>query len=306
MKKVISLTLIFLCFAAISYAQTEKEFFDEGVRFFKQGQYQQAIDSFSELIKLDPDNADAYKNRGVSYMKQEKFDLAISDFQKAKKLFPELKGLYSNLGVAWYYKKEYEKAIENYDLEIQMASENPVAYFNRALCLAELGRNDEALDDLSKTLELKPDFYWAICYKADLLAEDGQTGKAVETYEKAIQTTPKNTYATQKLAQLRKKLNKQENMGQATPEPKSVKHQDLMYTLQTGAFRNKANAGKMKNKLIKKGFDSRVLILADSQNRTWYLVRSGSYPNKDAAKKASLSLKESIGVKPMVRPLGVW
>lgn len=306
MKKIIVLIIISLCSYANIYAQTEKEIFESGVLLFKQGHYQQAIDSFSKLIELAPDNADAYKNRGVSYMKLEKFDLAIIDFEKAKQLFPELKGLYSNLGVAWYYKKEYEKAIENYDLEIQMASDHPVTYFNRALCLAELGRNKEALEDLSKTLKLKPDFYWAICYKADLLAEEGEDAKAIETYKEAIKQNPKSTYATEKLVLLKQKLNGKEDSKTTKNNRKKTKNASSMVALQAGAFLNQANANKMNAKLLSKGFDSRVLILEDSKDRTWYLVRSGSYANREDAQKAVLPLKESFGVKPIIRPVGAW
>jgi len=58
--------------------------------------------------------------------------------------------------------------------------------------------------------------------------------------------------------------------------------------------------------LPSKGFDSRVLILEDSKERTWYLVRSGSYANREDAQKAFLPLKENLGVKPMIRPVGAW
>ena len=295
MKKILILILLAFSFYTTIFAETKKNIFDNGVLLFKQGQYQKAINAFSKLIKIDPDNADAYKNRGVSYMKQEKFDSAIKDFEKAKELFPELKGLYSNLGVAWYYKKNYKKAIENYDTEIEMAPENHVAYFNRALCLAELGKNKEALDDLSKTLTLKPNFYWAICYKADLLAQQQEDIRAIETYEEAIKQDPENTYATQKLAQLKqkKKLEKKQN-------PSS------MFTLQTGAFLNQANADKMKIRLLNNGFDSRIIILKDSRDRTWNLVRSGNYANQDEARKASLLLKKNLGINPIIRPVGTW
>lgn len=306
LKKIIFLIFISSCLCTFSHAETEKELFDSGVSFFKQNQYQQAIDKFSKLIELAPNNADAYKNRGVSYMKLNKFDLAIKDFETAKKLFPELKGLYSNLGVAWYYKKEYEKAIENYDIEIEMAPDNYVAFFNRALCLAELDRNEEALDNLIHTLELKPDFYWAICYKADLLAQTGEKIKAIEAYEDAIKVDPENTYAPTKLAKLRQKTEGDEPLAAAKKTPEIKKGTGSEYAVQAGAFLNQANADKLKTKLINNGFDSRVLTLEDSKKRTWYLVRSGNYENQESAQKALLALEKKLGIKPVVRPSGTW
>ncbi len=333
MKKLLILNLMPLIFCTVLFAQTQKEIFDNGVTFFKQGQYQNAIDAFSKLIKIAPDHADAYKNRGVSYMKQKKYDPAIEDFLKAKELFPELKGLYSNLGVAYYYKKDYEQAIKSYDIELEMAPENYVAYFNRALCLAELGKNHNALDDLEKTLNLKPDFYWAICYKADLLAENGDDINAIKAYKLAIQQDSKNTYAKDKLAELNKKVKQRKNIEEQNenPEPQkeSVKQikkankssedtnsQNLVlqnsgsqkpgYAIQTGAFLNHDNAVSLKTKLINLGFNSRVLILKDSQDKTWYIVRTGHYTDKNGAKKDFALLIEELGSKPVIRPIGAW
>lgn len=305
MKKIIVFILLSVFCHTLCFAETEKELFDSGVLFFKQGRYQDAVDKFSHLIEIAPENADAFKNRGVSYMKQEKFDLAIADFEKAKELFPELKGLYSNLGVAWYYKKEYEKAIQNYDMEIEMAPENYIAHFNRALCLAELHRDPDALDALSKALDLKPDFYWALCYKGDLLARSGDVAKAVESYETAIRKDPETTYAKEKLTLLKEK-----NKGTAPEQKTSLSvvqnHVSATLSLQTGAFLNRPNADKIKAKLIEKGFDADILILKDSKGREWYLVRSGSYPSSNEAKKAAAVLKETIGIESAIRPSGDW
>ena len=306
MKKKLFLILLIVSFNTISFAQTDKELFDTGVLLFKQDQYQKAIDQFSELIKRSPGNADAYKNRGVSYMKQEKFDLAIQDFEKAKSIFPELAGLYSNLGVAWYYKKEYTKAIESYDVEIQMAPENAIVYFNRALCLAEINQNKKALDDLSKTLELNPTFYWAICYKADLLALEGNDLAAMEFYEKGIQQDPNNSYAIEKLAELKKRAKEKQPLKQPPMAPEKQNKTTMAYTLQVGAFQNQANAEKLKDQILKKGFDSRILVLTDKKDRTWYIVRSGSYIKQEDARQAMAPLKQKMGLDSMVRPKGDW
>lgn len=315
MKKNLCLIVLVLFFHTISHAQTNKEIFESGVRLFKQGEYQSAIDTFTKLIELAPENADAYKNRGVSYMKLDQFDLAIQDFETAKAIFPELNGLYSNLGVAWYYKKEYEKAIDSYNMEILMAPENAVAYFNRALCLAELDQNQKALVDLSTTLKLKPDFYWAICYKADLLAMEGKSQEAIEAYELAITQDSKNDYAVEKLAELKEKVGLEPNVVSAPsdPEPKSEPEtqkkpapQPTGYAIQVGAFQNPDNAQRMKDRLIKNGFDSTILVLMDKKDRTWHLVRSGSYESKADAKKAMAPLADKMKLKSVVRPKNDW
>ncbi len=305
-KLILPLVIVFLICHLPATAKTGKEFFDNGVRLFKQGQYQKAIDEFSKLIKLDPENADAYKNRGVSYMKQKKFDLAIKDFQKAGEIFPELKGLYSNLGVAWYYKKNYEKAVENYDIAIKMNPDNYVAYFNRALCLAELDRTDQALEDLDKTLELKPDFYWAICYKADLLALAGKKEQAAGLYEKAAGQNPDDRYALDKLNEIRQKTTARHQSAPTVSDSAHAPVGKKIYSLQAGAFLHRQNASKMKARLAGHGLEAEILVLKDSRNRTWYLVRSGKFSTRSEAEKAAALMKKKSGDNPVIRPFNSW
>ena len=187
-----------------------------------------------------------------------------------------------------------------------MAPENHIAYFNRALCLAELGRDKEALEDLSRTLDVKPDFYWAICYKADLLAKEGENSLAAETYEEAIQLEPRRTYAGEKLAKLKLKIKNKKTVGLKNNSNEKNIPPEKGYTLQAGAFLNQANAVKMETQIQDSGFDSRILILKDTKDRTWYLVRSGRYTDRSEAKKALNSLKDKLAVDPMVRSVGSW
>lgn len=176
--------------------------FETGVDHLKQHRYEAAIELFTQLIELDPNNPDAYKNRGVAYMKLSQYDPAIQDFEKTRQMVPDLKGLHSNLGVAWYYKGEYEEAISNYDKEIALSPDSHYAYFNRAICWAELKNYDKSLADISQTLALEPDFYLAYCLKGDLSLELGDAETARAAYEKAVKVDSEADYARSQLETL--------------------------------------------------------------------------------------------------------
>ncbi len=366
MKKIIWVVLAALVFCIAAEAQTEqasnetmeKDLFETGVLQFQQGEYQQAVDTFSDLIDLFPQNADAFKNRGVAYMKLEKFDDAIPDFESAKNISPNLKGVYSNLGVIWYYKENYEKAIENYNREIEITPDNAVAYFNRALSMTKLGETDNALSDLTAAISISPDFYWAICYKADLLAHTGQVEEAIALYEMAIEIDRETPYAIEKLARLQEsatdaagegslaeaaqsaespadtdpsgaadqtedpdqtgRLGQTESAEQskvtdqletrvhAGDENRRAESDAPVYTLQSGAFLIQENARNLEEKLINNGFDTKILILMDKKQRSWYLVRSGRYPTRNDARKDTAALQKLTGIAPAIRPEGAW
>ena len=366
MKKIIWVLLAAMLFCATAGSQTkqvsneavEKDLFETGVLQFKQGEYQQSVDTFSDLIDLFPQNADAFKNRGVAYMKLEKFDDAIADFESAKKISPNLKGLYSNLGVIWYYRENYEKAIENYNREIEITPDNAVAYFNRALCMTKLGETENAISDLTAAISISPDFYWAICYKADLLAHTGRVEEAIALYETAIEKDRENTYAIEKLARLQDAATNADGEGALaasaqdadvsadsdlsgaadqteTPDKtgrpgqtesvEQAKGTDQleaslyagdentdagsdtpMYSLQSGAFLNQENALHLKEKLIENGFDTKILVLTDKKQRSWYLVRSNQYSSQDDARKDTAAIQNLTGTAPVIRPEGKW
>ncbi len=191
---------VFVCLLSVTvFASQEKALFETGVGHLKQHRYEAAIEVFTELIELDPENPDVYKNRGVAHMKLSQYDAAIQDFEKTKEMMPDLKGLHSNLGVAWYYKGEYEKAIASYDMEIALSPGSHYAYFNRAICWAELRKYDKSMEDIDQTLMLAPDFYLAHCLKGDLYLELGDSEAARAAYEKAVEVDSEAEYARNQL-----------------------------------------------------------------------------------------------------------
>ena len=48
-----------------------------------QGEYDRAIQDFTEVIRLNPNDAAVYYLRGIAYMLKSEYDRARSDFNKA-------------------------------------------------------------------------------------------------------------------------------------------------------------------------------------------------------------------------------
>lgn len=303
MKKILFIIVLAICCSSTAFPASERELFENGVNFLKQDKNQEAVDSFTALIKMAPQNPNAYKNRGVAYMKLNQYDAAINDFEQVKEILPDLKGLYSNLGVAWYYKKDYIQAIENYDKEISLSPDNHFAYFNRAICRAELKAYGASLKDINKTLELVPKFYLALCLKGDLHTDMNQPQKAKQAYKQAILIEPDKVYAKEKLESLMQKqgpmTETQKKSSQASTIAATLSED---YELQTGAFQVKDNALLMRKKLEKDGYTARILELKSPKNTTWYLVRTGRYSQKKAAESFKANLKSDMGIDSIIRP----
>jgi len=298
-KKIFFLIVIAICLSSPVFCASEKQLFESGLELLKQDKYQEAVDAFTILIDMAPENPHAYRNRGVAHMKLNQYDLAIDDFERTKEIVPELKGLHSNIGVAWYYKKNYSKAIENYDREILLSPDNYFAYFNRAICLAVLEDYEKSFSDITRTIELLPQFYLAFCLKGDLLVKMEQPEKAKLAYEKAISIDQDQTYAKEQLAGLKIKSG-----SMAKLEPVKVPVTDKKYELQVGAFQVRNNAIAMQKKLEKKGYKATLLELTRPNEMIWFLVRVGSYSRQKESEADKKMLKNDFGIDAIVKPSG--
>ncbi len=90
--------------------KTAQEYINQGKDVLKAKQYDQALASFSEAIKLDPKSAAAYNNRGIVYCEKGDFDQAIADFSKVIEIDPNHGKAYNNRAVAYLMKGDREKA----------------------------------------------------------------------------------------------------------------------------------------------------------------------------------------------------
>jgi hypothetical protein len=58
----------------------------------------------------------------------------------------------------------------------------------------------------------------------------------------------------------------------------------MTHSVQVGAFLYKKNAERTAAILRKKGYEARIVIFKDSQQRVWHTVRIGDYPSSEIAK----------------------
>ena len=63
-----------------------------GRAYAKKGDYDKAIADYTEAIRLDPKNAEAYCNRGHAYEEKGDYDKAIADCTEAIRLDPKVPG----------------------------------------------------------------------------------------------------------------------------------------------------------------------------------------------------------------------
>lgn len=171
----VTLLAILLFAACGSKAATAADKIELGQKYLIELNYTEAIASFTEAIKLDPNNIQAYMGRAEAYLALGEYDKALEDYQfvcEKTEEMPYTRAL-SYIGQAEVYGKtdEPEKAVSDYELskallsasdvgEAENVSEEDVEakmvqvlYAHAALC--EILKNyNTALEDYNDLLKL--------------------------------------------------------------------------------------------------------------------------------------------------------
>ena len=75
------------------------------LHFGEQGKIDAGIQDFNQVIRINPQYANAYYLRGLLYSKQGKIDTAIQDFNRAIKINPQYADAYYLRGVSYHLLK---------------------------------------------------------------------------------------------------------------------------------------------------------------------------------------------------------
>jgi tetratricopeptide (TPR) repeat protein len=230
MKKLLSITL--LAIFALSLASCAKlqarDNVNKGVRAFRDGKYDAAIDYFQEAIRLDPDApyaqlylATAYSQSYIpgaqSEENQKNADMAIETFNKVLEKDPGNVTAVTGLASIYQNTDQIQKAREYYLKNAQMAPDDPTPHyavgsvdwiivFDKAAPPPPEEQSqliEEGLQHLDTALQLNPDYEDAMTYKNLLFREKARLaateeekaqliGQADEWFNKALATRKKN------------------------------------------------------------------------------------------------------------------
>ena len=109
----------FMISASVACAEDAETYYNRGVDYYNQKQYESAIQDYNKTIELNPNYTLAYNNRGVAYLSLRNFNQAIADATKAIQLNPnyaksyQLRGLcYQALGETAKAQADFAKAKE--------------------------------------------------------------------------------------------------------------------------------------------------------------------------------------------------
>jgi tetratricopeptide (TPR) repeat protein len=170
------LLIINLLTVKYSYCQTAEEYFNSGLQFHRQGQYEEALWALGQAIALAPQSAHLYLARGRTYEQRNQLNQALADFEYSLQLTPQ----------------------------------NLAALAHRALLKLKKGFYHESLQDFKVLTRLDPQSGWNFMMQAEAkyLAKEQRNRSSlytyyeiVDDYTQAIRRDPSLGFAFRRRAQ---------------------------------------------------------------------------------------------------------
>jgi tetratricopeptide (TPR) repeat protein len=129
-----------------------------GNDYFKKNEFDDAIKSFEEAIKINLKDANALNNIGCIYFQKKEYNKAIEYFEKSIKLNPEHENAWKNLSSALLLNGEYDKSIIILTNLVDKNPDNATALYNFSCIYALKGDIQKSMDYLSKSINIDPKF----------------------------------------------------------------------------------------------------------------------------------------------------
>jgi len=165
------LAIAVLCLCAAAQEMTADDWYKNGQELYKNESYQEALNAFDQVLKVDPENASAWHYKGMSL---------------------------AGMGLGLEANQSIQKSMELIDQRLLEDPEDQEALWLRAEELDLLGRSEVALEAYGRVAELNSSHaLGALIRESDVLAALGRYNQSVESFGRAMALVPANKSESQ-------------------------------------------------------------------------------------------------------------
>lgn len=176
--------MIFI-YSTCTAQKKSKEHIDAGIKYYKSGEINLAINEFSKAINQNTKNYEGYYYRGQMYSLVDKFNEAITDFNITSKLNDTLYRVDYYLGYCYFKKGDTVKSIFYYDKCIKKKPDFFDALKNKTSILVNKRKCTDASELINKCIVLQPENEEINFYKGFCLTHSGDKKNALIYLEKS-------------------------------------------------------------------------------------------------------------------------
>jgi serine/threonine protein kinase len=142
----------------LKLGSNENFIYQEGISQYEQGNYQEAVSSFTQTLEINPQNSLAYNYRGDAFYRLGDYQKAQADSSRAIALNPQDANAYYDRGFARFGLGKYPQAIADYTQAIKLNSQNPYAYYGRGLARVKVQDYQAATRDFSQAIAMNSNY----------------------------------------------------------------------------------------------------------------------------------------------------
>ncbi len=173
-----------------------------GMVYYQLGDTTTAKHHFEEAIELNPNLADAHHNLGNIYFQNENYREAAVYYENAVKLEPANGDYFVALAQIYARSGDRQKAGTAFDRAIELGATSPQLFLANGNMLMNLGRFEESRKNLDEAIKLDPGYSEAYNEYGNLMEQIGDFASAITKYKQALSINPTFTKARYNLSRI--------------------------------------------------------------------------------------------------------
>jgi len=131
-------------------------YYNQGRSFYLLKEYEKAMESFSQAIKIEPSSYRAHNFCGLAYFHLKNYRAAEEHFLEAIKLNPSFSEAYTNLGGLYFASRRFNEARGMLDKALELSPNSVAAHATLGSLLLLLGDINQGVQHLAKALDIDP------------------------------------------------------------------------------------------------------------------------------------------------------
>jgi len=180
-------------------------YWNRGQYFRSNGEFNKALQDYSQAVAIDPQNPELYNSRGKTYFdmamsgkyesqSKELVQKALKDYTEALKIptvKPKSKAeILINRGAAFGSQQNFQQSIQDITDGLKIDPSNENGYFNRSIAYYTVGQLDNALSDYDQYLKYQPNNANVWYESGMILRAKGNNQEAIRRLSNAIRLDP--------------------------------------------------------------------------------------------------------------------
>lgn len=161
-----------------------------GIGAFQLGDPGLAEHFIRAALAVNPNVAEAHSNLGNALKEQQRFEEALESYRAALALHAGDADTHYNCGIALQALRRHEEALASYDRALALNPGDEQAWNNRAVVLKDLGRHEAALESVARALALNAHNVQAHNNRGNILNDRGDPEDALASYDFALELFP--------------------------------------------------------------------------------------------------------------------